>query len=72
MPPVRLIVASPEGASEVSAELWVGGDLLAVTVPYDGRVHLRILPRPDGEPWLIDPTSLTLALESAARQLGDY
>jgi hypothetical protein len=62
MPPLRVIVAGPEGA-----ELWRQDELLAVTVLYDGRLHLRIDPRPDGQPWLIDATSLALALDAAAR-----
>jgi hypothetical protein len=69
MPPVQVIVASPEDGN---AELWLGRELLAETVLYDGRLHLRILPRPDGEPWLIETTSLALALDSAARQIGEY
>jgi hypothetical protein len=72
MPPVRVIVGSPDAASGVNAELWVGGELMAVTVLYDGRLHLRIVPRPDGEPWLIETTGLALALESAARQIAEY
>jgi hypothetical protein len=69
MPPVRVIVASPEDGS---AELWLGGELMAETVLYDGRLHLRILPRPGGEPWMIETASLALALDSAARQIGEY
>jgi hypothetical protein len=65
MDPVSVIVVGPE-----RAELWRGGDRLAVTVLYDGRMHLQIDPRPDGRPWLIDVTSLTLAVDEAARQLA--
>jgi hypothetical protein len=72
MPPVQVIVASAEEAADFNAELWVAGDLMAVTVLYDGRLHLRIVPRRDGEPWLIETTSLALALESAARQIAQY
>jgi hypothetical protein len=72
MPPVRVIVASAEEASDFNAEFWIGAELMAVTVLYDGRLHLRIVPRPDGEPWLIDTTSLALALDSAARQIAEY
>ena len=72
MPPVEVIVTRAEEASDVNAELWVGGALMAVTLLYDGRLHLRIVPRPDGEPWLIETTSLALALESAARQIAEY
>jgi hypothetical protein len=72
MPPVQVLVASPEEAADSNAELWLGGEMLAVTVLYDGRLHLRIVPRRDGEPWLIETTSLALALESAARQIAKY
>ena len=72
MPPVRVIVASAEEAADGNAELWCGGELMAVTVLYDGRLHLRIDPRRDGEPWLIDTTSLALALENAAREIAAY
>jgi len=69
MPPVRVIVAE---ASDPQAEFWVGDQLLAMTVLYDGRLHLRIDPRPDGEPWLIETASLALALDNAARQIVEY
>ena len=72
MPPVRVIVASPEEAMDGNAEFWLGGEMMAVTVLYDGRLHLRIDPRRDGEPWLIETTSLALALENAARQIAQY
>jgi hypothetical protein len=72
MPPVRVIVASPEEAADGNAEFWCGGEQMAVTVLYDGRLHLRIDPRRDGEPWLIETTSLALALENAARQIAQY
>jgi hypothetical protein len=72
VPPLEVIVASAEEALDFNAELWLGGELMAVTVLYDGRLHLRIAPRRDGEPWLVETTSLALALESAARQLAEY
>jgi hypothetical protein len=71
MPPVQVVVASAEEASDFTAAFWLGGELMAGTVVYDGRLHLRIVPRADGEPWLIETTSLALALESAARQLAE-
>jgi hypothetical protein len=70
MPPLRLVVVG--SAEDANTELWLEGDLLGVTVRYDGRLHLRVLPRPDGEPWLLELTSLSLALESAARRVGEY
>jgi hypothetical protein len=72
MPPVRVIVASPEEAADGNAEFWCGGEMMAFTVLYDGRLHLRIDPRRDGEPWMIETTSLALALESAATQIAAY
>jgi hypothetical protein len=68
MPPVRVIVAGPE--EDPKAELWLGGELMAVTFLYDGRLHLRIDPRPEGEPWLVETASLALALDDAARRLA--
>ena len=70
MPPVRVILAAePVGGQ---AELWLDDELLAETILYDGRLHLRILPRAGGEPWLIETTSLALALEDAGRRIGGY
>jgi hypothetical protein len=53
----------------VDAELWVGDEQLGEAIRYDGRLHLRIDPRRDGEPWVIETASLALALEDAARRL---
>jgi hypothetical protein len=69
MPPIRVIVAGPEATAEGEAELWCADELLAVTFRYDGRLHLRIKPRSDGQPWLVDATSLALALDEAARRI---
>ena len=72
MPPVHVVVASAEEAEDGVAELWSGRDQIAVTVLYEGRLHLRIDPRLDGEPWLIEITSLARALEEAAREIAAY
>jgi hypothetical protein len=72
MPPVHVVVASPEEAADANIEFWIGGEQVAVTVLYDGQLHLRIDPRRDGEPWLIETTSLASALESATHQLAEY
>jgi hypothetical protein len=72
MLPVRVIVASPEEAFDGNAEFWVGSEMLAVSVIHDGRLHLRIDPRRDGRPWLVETTSLALALEDAAQQMAEY
>jgi hypothetical protein len=66
MPPIRVVASSRE-----QGELWSGDELLAVTFLYDGRLHVRIEVRADGKPWLIDATSLGLALDEAARRLED-
>ncbi len=71
MVPVRVVVTSADEAGDASAELWLGGERMAATVRYDGRLHLRIDARADGEPWLIETTSLALALEDAERRLAD-
>jgi hypothetical protein len=70
VPPIRVIIAGPEAPAEGNAELWCGDELLALTFLYDGRLHLRIEPRADGQPWLIDATSLALALDEAARRIA--
>jgi hypothetical protein len=72
MPSVRSIVVSAEEAADGNAEFWCGSELMAVTVLHEGRLHLRVEPRADGEPWLIETTSLALALEQAAQQLAAY
>ena len=66
MPPIRVVATSRE-----QGELWSGDEVLAVTFLYDSRVHLRIEPRADGQPWLIDATSLALALDEAATRIED-
>jgi hypothetical protein len=72
MPPIRVIVAGSEDTPELNAELWIGGERMAVGFRYDGRLHLRIEPHPDGEPWLIEAAGLALALDEAARQLAEH
>jgi hypothetical protein len=66
MPPIRVVASSRD-----QGELWSGDQVLAVTFFYDGRLHLRIEPRADGEPWLVDATSLALALDEAARRIEE-
>jgi hypothetical protein len=72
MPLIHLVVASAEEAADGNAEFWCGPDLMAVTVLHEGRLHLRVDPRRDGEPWLIETGSLALALEDAAQQIATY
>ena len=40
--------------------------------PIDGELHLRVDPRRDGEPWLIETESLALALQDAAQRIAAY
>jgi hypothetical protein len=70
MVPIRVTVAKPEPRGEGDAELWCGGERLGVSVLYEDRLHLRIDPRADGRPWLVDAAALTFALDDVARQLG--
>jgi hypothetical protein len=72
MTQIRVIVVSAEEAYDNNAEFWCGAELMAVTVLHEGRLHLRVDPRADGQPWLIDITSLALALEDATRQIGAF
>jgi hypothetical protein len=72
MPPIRVIVVSAEEAWDGNAELWLGNELMGVTVLYDSRLHLRIDARRDGEPWLIETAGLARALETAAEQIAAY
>jgi hypothetical protein len=69
---VHLVVASAEEAADGNAEFWCGREMLAITVVHEGRLHLRVDPRRDGEPWLIDTESLTAALEDAVQQIATY
>jgi len=70
MAPMRVNVVEAGAATGAHAELWLGDELMAVAFLYDGRLHLRIVPRPDGEPWLLDATSLAFAVEGAERQIA--
>jgi hypothetical protein len=69
---VEVIVASAEEADDGNAEFWLGPDLVGITVIHDERLHLRIDPRPDGQPWLIDTTSLAKGLADAMRELAAF
>ncbi|MDW5594236.1 hypothetical protein VSS74_07810 [Conexibacter stalactiti] len=69
---IKAIVTGPEEAYNYEAELWCANELMAVTVVHDGRLHLRIDPRPDGSPWLADTTTLARALAEAEQRLAAY
>ena len=72
MPPVHVSVVSPEEAYNGNAEFWCGRDLAAITVLHEGKLQLRIDPRRDGEPWLLDTDSLAAGLAEATRLIAAY
>ena len=72
MTEIKVIVTGPEEAYNDEAEFWCANEQLGVTVLHDGRLHLRIDPRPDGLPWLADTASLARALAEAEQQLAAY
>lgn len=67
---IRVEVISPEEAAEGTAEFWCGAELMAITEIYEGQLHLRVEARSDGQPWMIDTTSLAAGLVEAATLLG--
>jgi hypothetical protein len=72
MSEIKVIVTGPEEAYDYEAELWCANELMAVTVLHEGRLHLRIDPRPDGGPWLADTASLARPLAEAEERLAAY
>ena len=72
MTAIDVVVAGPEEAYNNEAEFWCADEFLGFTVLHEGRLHLRIDPRPDGLPWLADTTSLAAALEEAYQRLAAY
>jgi hypothetical protein len=72
MTEINVIVTGPEEAYDNEAEIWCADRLMGVTVLHEGRLHLRIDARVDGEPWLADLTSLARALADAEQQLAAY
>ena len=72
MTEITAIVTGPEEAYNYEAELWRGPELMGVTVLHEGRLHLRIDPRPDGSPWLADVESLARSLAQAEQRLAAY
>jgi hypothetical protein len=69
---IEVIVTGPEEAYNDEAEFWCANQLMGVTVLCEGRLHLRIDPRGDGSPWLVDTTSLARALAEAYERLAAY
>ena len=72
MTEINVIVTGPEEAYDNEAEFWFGNELMGVTVLHQGRLHLRIDPRPDGSPWLADTASLARSLTEAEQRLAAY
>jgi len=72
MTEINVIVTGPEEAYDYEAEFWHGNELIAITVLHEGRLHLRIDPRPDGSPWLADVASLAHSLAEAEQRLTAY
>jgi hypothetical protein len=72
MSQIRVIVVSPEEAYDGTAEFWCGADLMGITMLSQGGLQLRIDSRADGQPWLIDTTSLAHALDEANRLMAAY
>jgi hypothetical protein len=69
---IDVIVASAEEADDGIAEFWCGAEMMALTCIENGRLELRIDPRPDGLPWRVDPKSLAEGLAKAARLLAAH
>ena len=72
MTEVIMILTGPEEAYNNEAEFWCGREQIGETVVHNGRLHLRIDPRPDGAPWLADVASLTRALTEAEQRLAAF
>ena len=69
---INVIVTGPEEAYDSEAEFWCAREQLGETVLHEGRLHLRIDPRADGSPWLVDVVSLAHALAEAEQRLAAY
>jgi hypothetical protein len=72
MTEIQVIVTGPEEAYDNEAEFWCANELMGVTVLHEGRLHLRIDPRADGQPWLADAESLARSLAEAEQLLAAY
>ena len=69
---ISVVVTGPEEAYNLEAEFWRGRELIGVTVLHEGRLHLRIPPRADGVPWLMDVVGLARGLAEAEQRLAAY
>ena len=72
MTEITVIVTGPEEAYNDEAEFWCGSEQIGETVLHEGRLHLRIDPRADGQPWLIDTASLAQGIDEANRLIAAY
>jgi hypothetical protein len=72
MTEITVVVTGPEEAYDNEAEIWCANELMGLTVLHEGRLHLRIDPRPDGAPWLADVAGLARALAEAEQRLAAY
>lgn len=72
MTEIHAIVTGPEEAYNATAELWCANELMGVTVVHEGRLHLRIDPRADGLPWMLETASLSRSLAEAQERLAAY
>jgi hypothetical protein len=72
MSQIHVVVVSPEEAYDGTAEFWCGADLMGITMLSPSGLQLRIDSRADGQPWVIDTTSLAHALDEANRLIAAY
>ncbi|MET0686194.1 MAG: hypothetical protein ABW060_12825 [Solirubrobacteraceae bacterium] len=69
---IEIVVTGPEEAYNNEAEFWCANELIGITVLHEGRLHLRVAPRPDGAPWMFDTVSLQRSLVEAEARLAAY
>jgi hypothetical protein len=69
---IKVLVTGIEEADDGIAELWYADELMATTEISENALQLRIAPRADGLPWLVDTTSLADGLAEAMRQLDTF
>jgi hypothetical protein len=67
---IDVVSVSLEEVESQIAELWVGRELFAHTLPDVGRLMLRIEPRSDGQAWEVDFRELRRALDRATELLA--
>ncbi len=72
MTEISVVVTGPEEAYNLEAEFWSGREMIGVTVLHEGRLHLRVPPRADGRPWLMDTVGLARGLAEAERRIAAY